>query len=105
MYFQHEPDSLVTSKHRLLVKTHPGERMLVSISPGEIAFTLSPSLPNSAAISRVSAESAACVITSHLSKDTQNSQAEKAYESQSTGHCLCGYLGSCVRRPCEGMDA
>ena len=37
----------------------PGERIDVSISPGEIAFTRTPSGPKSAAISRVSAASAA----------------------------------------------
>jgi hypothetical protein len=37
----------------------PGDRIEVSISPGEMAFTLTPSRPKSWAISRVSAASAA----------------------------------------------
>ena len=37
----------------------PGERIEVSISPGEMALTRTPSGPKSVAISRVSAASAA----------------------------------------------
>ena len=48
--------------HRDLLSTSfsvPGERIAVSISPGEIALTRTPSGPKSAAISRVSDASAA----------------------------------------------
>jgi hypothetical protein len=42
-----------------MIASVPGDRIEVSISPGEMALTRTPAGPKSAAISRVSAASAA----------------------------------------------